>query len=61
LFDNDPARINDLEAQFKAVTPEVLKATIAEYLRPGNRTILTLTPGEDPAAAATPAKEGNTP
>jgi zinc protease len=61
LFDNDPARINDLEAQFKAVTPEVLKATIAEYLRPGNRTILTLTPGEAPAAAATPAKEGNTP
>lgn len=49
LFDNNPARINDLEANFKAVTPELIKATVKEYLRPGNRTILTLTPGEDPA------------
>ncbi len=51
LFDNNPARINELEANFKAVTPEVLKATIKEYLRPGNRTILSLQPGEAPATA----------
>ncbi|WP_210401682.1 pitrilysin family protein [Lacimicrobium sp. SS2-24] len=50
LFDNDPARINTLEEQFKAVTPEIIKQTVNEYLRPGNRTILTLTPGDDPAA-----------
>lgn len=68
LFDNNPSRINELEANFKAVTPEVIKATVQEYLRPGNRTILTLRPGEAPAdAAPTPAtspatgKEGTQP
>lgn len=68
LFDNNPTRINELEANFKAVTPEVIKATVQEYLRPGNRTILTLRPGEAPAeAATTPAtapatgKEGTQP
>lgn len=50
LFDDDPARINELEQQFKAVTPELIKSTVKEYLRPTNRTILTLTPGEDPAS-----------
>jgi zinc protease len=53
LFDNDPARINGLEAQFKAVTPDLIKATVKEYLRPSNRTILTVTPGEAPAISAT--------
>ncbi|MDF2179207.1 pitrilysin family protein [Aliiglaciecola sp. CAU 1673] len=48
LFDDDPARINELETNFNAVTPELIKATVKEYLRPGNRTILTLTPGEAP-------------
>lgn len=57
LFDNDPERINQLEAQFKAVTPELIKATVKEYLRPTNRTILTVTPGEDPKATAT-AEQG---
>ncbi|WP_216362491.1 M16 family metallopeptidase [Bowmanella denitrificans] len=51
LFDDNPARINELEANFKAVTPELIKATVKEYLRPGNRTILTLTPGEAPSQA----------
>lgn len=51
LFDDDPARINELEKQFKEVTPELIKATVKEYLRPTNRTILTLTPGEDPATS----------
>ncbi|HWP81931.1 MAG TPA: pitrilysin family protein [Bacteroidota bacterium] len=44
LFDDDPSRINKLEAAFDKVTPELLKATAAEYLRPTNRTILTVTP-----------------
>ncbi|KXI26941.1 M16 family metallopeptidase [Paraglaciecola hydrolytica] len=50
LFDNNPARINELEAQFKAVTPELIKSTVKEYLRATNRTILTVTPGEEPVA-----------
>jgi zinc protease len=44
LFDNDPGRINQLEAEFRKVTPALLQQTIKEYLRPGNRTILTINP-----------------
>ena len=44
LFDNDPARINNLEGQFKKVTPELLQKTAREYLRKGNRTILIIEP-----------------
>lgn len=44
LFDDDPARINTLENEFKKVTPEIIKRTIEEYFRPTNRTILTLVP-----------------
>ncbi|GGD62680.1 M16 family metallopeptidase [Lacimicrobium alkaliphilum] len=50
LFDDDPARINALEQQFQAISPEMIKKTAKEYLRPGNRTILTLIPGEEPQA-----------
>jgi len=42
LFDDDPSRINTLEAQFHKVTPELLQKTAQEYLRSGNRTILEL-------------------
>lgn len=45
LFDDDPARINRLEAEFASVTPELIQRTAQEYLRPGNRTILTIEPG----------------
>lgn len=51
LFDNNPSKINELEANFKKVTPELIVKTANEYLRPTNRTILTVTPGEDPAKA----------
>ena len=44
LFDDDPARINQIEAQFKKVTPALLQKTAQEYLRPGNRTILIIEP-----------------
>jgi zinc protease len=44
LFDDDPARINTLEDQFKKITPEILKKTIKEYLVKTNRTILTVNP-----------------
>jgi zinc protease len=44
LFDDDPARINQLEEQFRKVTPALLQKTAQEYLRPGNRTILVIEP-----------------
>jgi zinc protease len=54
LFDNDPSKINELEANFRKVTPEVLQATAREYLRKTNRTVLVLEPG----AAAPAAHQG---
>ncbi len=44
LFDDDPARINQLEEQFRKVTPALLQKTAQEYLRPENRTILLIEP-----------------
>jgi zinc protease len=44
LFDSDPARINRLEAEFNKVTPDLIMRTAQEYLRPTNRTILTIEP-----------------
>jgi predicted Zn-dependent peptidase len=44
LFDDDPARINILETEFKKVTPELIKKTAQKYLTPANRTILTIEP-----------------
>jgi predicted Zn-dependent peptidase len=55
LFDNDPARVNSLVPEFRKVTPEVLQKTAQEYLRPTNRTVVLLEPGQA-AAAGTPAK-----
>ena len=46
LFDDDPARINRLEAEFAKVTPALLRETAREYLRTGNRTIYTIEPGK---------------
>ncbi|MFK8015967.1 MAG: M16 family metallopeptidase [Gammaproteobacteria bacterium] len=45
LFDDDPARINRLEREFDAVTPELIQRTVRDYLRPTNRTVLTIEPG----------------
>jgi predicted Zn-dependent peptidase len=44
LFDDDPSRINRLEAEFRKVTPELIQKTAQEYLRPTNRTVLTIEP-----------------
>jgi predicted Zn-dependent peptidase len=44
LFDDNPARINTLEAEFRKVTPQIIQRTAREYLRPGNRTVLTIVP-----------------
>lgn len=44
LFDDDPSRINHIEAEFKKITPEMIKSTAKEYLRNTNRTVLILDP-----------------
>jgi zinc protease len=44
LFDNDPSRINTLENEFRKITPEIVKKTVQEYLRPTNRSILIVDP-----------------
>lgn len=45
LFDDDPARINRLEEEFDVVTPELIRKVAQDYLRPTNRSIITLKPG----------------
>jgi zinc protease len=59
LFDNNPARVNTLEAQFQKVTPALIQKTAREYLRPTNRTILVVEPKTASADADKPAKSGN--
>jgi zinc protease len=55
LFDDDPARVNSLEAEFQKVTPELIQKTAEEYLRPTNRTVLIDEP-KPAAPSAAPAK-----
>jgi len=42
LFDDNPARINQLEPEFRKVTPQILQRTAREYLRSTNRTVLVI-------------------
>jgi zinc protease len=42
LFDDNPARINTLDAEFQKVTPQLIQKTAQEYLTPQNRTVLVL-------------------
>jgi predicted Zn-dependent peptidase len=44
LFDDNPARINALEPEFRKVTPALLQKTAREYLRATNRTVLVVEP-----------------
>jgi len=44
LFYDDPQRINHVEERFAAVTPELIRKTAQEYLRPSNRTVLMVVP-----------------
>jgi predicted Zn-dependent peptidase len=54
LFDDDPARINRLEADFRAVTPEQIREVARTWLRPERRTVQIVVPG---AAGPVPAGE----
>jgi predicted Zn-dependent peptidase len=58
LFDDNPARINDMETQFRKVTPALIQKTAQEYLRPTNRTVLVIEPGADKQNAQA-GKSGN--
>lgn len=40
LFDNDPSKINQIEANFRKVTPALIQKTAKEYLRSTNRTVV---------------------
>jgi predicted Zn-dependent peptidase len=42
LFDDRPANINDIEANFRKVTPALIQKTAKEYLRKTNRTVVLL-------------------
>ena len=42
LFDNDPARINEIEAEFAKVTPELIQKTAQAFLVKENRTVFSL-------------------
>ncbi len=52
LFDDDPARINRIEAEFAKVTPALVKKTAQEYLRRDNRTVLFVEPAKTEAVEA---------
>jgi zinc protease len=55
LFDDNPARINSIESEFRKITPELIQKTAIEYLRSNNRTVLII---ETKAETASP-KSGN--
>jgi predicted Zn-dependent peptidase len=44
LFHDDPNKINRIESELAKVTPELIQRTAQEYLRPTNRTVLTIVP-----------------
>jgi zinc protease len=45
LFDDAPQRVNELEREFDAVTPQLVQKTAQEWLRRTNRTVLVVKPG----------------
>jgi len=59
LFDDNPARVNDLVNQFNKVTPELVQKTAQEYLRSTNRTIIELQPArKTPPRRRTTSRQG---
>jgi len=55
LFDDDPARINRIEADYRAVTPGQIRDVARTYLTPERRTVQIVQPGRaSPPAAAAP-------
>lgn len=58
LFDNDPARINLIEAEFAKVTPELIRQTAQQYLGRENRTVLVIEAGKAPSTGPTAPAAG---
>lgn len=56
LFDDNPQRVNSLDQEIAAVTPELIRKTAREYLRPTNRSLIVLKPGQAAAAPAAAAE-----
>ena len=56
LFDDDPERINRLEANFRKVTPALISEVARTYLTPERRTLQVVQPGgaKSPAAGDAP-------
>ena len=54
LFDDDPARINRLEADFRAVRPEQIRDVARAYLTPARRTVQIVEPGRAAAPDGAP-------
>jgi predicted Zn-dependent peptidase len=54
LFDDDPGRINRLEADFRAVRPEQIRDVARSYLTPARRTVQQVEPGRAAGAADAP-------
>jgi predicted Zn-dependent peptidase len=52
LFDDDPARINRIEPELRAVTPELIRDVARRYLVPAKRTLQRVEPGGAAAGAA---------
>jgi len=52
LFEGDANRVNDLDARFAAVTPELVAAVARDYLKRENRVILELHAGAATAVGA---------
>ncbi len=50
LFDDKPDNINDIEKNFRAVTPALIQKTAKEYLRTTNRTVVVLNIEQSTAA-----------
>ncbi len=60
LFDDDPKKINQIESEFRKVTPELIQKTANEYLRTGNRTVLLVEPKAEAKPQPKPdAKSGS--
>jgi len=51
LFDDKPDNINQIEANFAKVTPQLIQKTAQDYLRKTNRTIVMIKPGKGSDAA----------
>lgn len=58
LFDDRPQKINEIEDNFRKVTPALIQKTAKEYLRKTNRTVVILDV-EKPSDAAAKAEGGN--